>query len=504
VSKRHMVIPDVQAKPGVNFDYLEKMGKYMVEKKPEVVVCIGDFADMPSLSSYDVGKKSFEGKRYVNDIAASKEAMTRLLTPLWEFNSKARKNKEKLYKPKLHLTLGNHENRINRAVNDDPKLDGVLSVDDLGYKEFGWTVHKFLDVLVLDNVAYSHYFVTGLMGRPFTTAGACLAKKHMSCVAGHQQGLQIATGYKADGSLLTSIIAGSCLTPDHKVLTSDLRYVELGSVCVGDKLVSFDEEVVNKRSRRYKTGTVEAIKRDTKEVFKVTLASGKEFKVTADHRWLVKTGSKYYWKTTNTLRKGTCIPKLFEEWEEETSYEAGWIAGMYDGEGSLSIRETTGGSCIQLAISQNEGPVLDRLKTSLDWYGFPNGTYQANGRQCVQGRLVGGAAKIAEFLGTFRPTRLLPKFKPEYLGRINSSNENNDKVVSIENVGKQEIVQIAIDAKTLIVEGYPHHNCYEHDEEYMSAQGNNHWRGFLMLHDVQEGAFDLMPVSLNYLNRKYD
>ncbi|MDE3022311.1 MAG: hypothetical protein KGI54_10660 [Pseudomonadota bacterium] len=215
-----MVLPDVQAKPGVSFDYLEKIGRYMVEKKPDTVVCIGDFADMPSLSSYDVGKKSFEGKRYKKDIEASKEAMARLLGPLREFNIKARKNKEKLYKPKLHLTLGNHENRINRAVNDDPKLEGVLSVDDLGYENSGWTVHDFLDVVVLDGIAYSHYFVTGLMGRPFTTAGACLSKKHMSCIAGHQQGLQIATGYKADGSLLTSIIAGSCYEHNEDYMSS--------------------------------------------------------------------------------------------------------------------------------------------------------------------------------------------------------------------------------------------------------------------------------------------
>ena len=51
-----LVIPDVQAKPGVDFQYLNKLGHYIVEKRPDTIVCIGDFADMPSLSSYDVGK----------------------------------------------------------------------------------------------------------------------------------------------------------------------------------------------------------------------------------------------------------------------------------------------------------------------------------------------------------------------------------------------------------------------------------------------------------------
>jgi hypothetical protein len=146
--------------------------------------------------------------------------MAALLTPLWEFNERARRNKEKLYRPDLVLTLGNHENRINRAVNDSAQLEGVLSISDLQYEDFGWTVHPFLDVVVLDGVAYSHYFTTGLMGRPVTTASACLAKKHMSCVQGHQQGLQIHSGYKADGAQITSIIAGSCYEHDEDYMSA--------------------------------------------------------------------------------------------------------------------------------------------------------------------------------------------------------------------------------------------------------------------------------------------
>lgn len=204
------MLPDCQVKEGINFDYLEKIGHYLVEKKPDVVVCLGDFADMPSLSSYDVGKKSFEGRRYVKDIDVSHEAMTRLLLPLNTYNAKARKNKEKLYDPRLVMTLGNHENRINRAVNSDPKLDGVLSVDDLEYASFGWEVYPFLDTVFIDGVCFSHYFVTGVAGRPASSALAQLNKKHQSCIAGHQQGLQIATACRADGNLITSIIAGSC------------------------------------------------------------------------------------------------------------------------------------------------------------------------------------------------------------------------------------------------------------------------------------------------------
>lgn len=206
----HLVIPDCQVKPGHSNEYLKSIGNYIIAKKPDVIINIGDFADMPSLSSYDVGKKSFEGRRYRDDVEASKTGMAVLLQPLRDYNRRAARNHHSLYKPRMVLTLGNHENRINRAVNDDAKLDGVLSIRDLGYSDFGWEVYDYLDVVVIDGVAYSHYFVTGVAGRPAGTAAAQFRKTNMSCIAGHQQGLQIHTGNRADGKLLTSVIAGSC------------------------------------------------------------------------------------------------------------------------------------------------------------------------------------------------------------------------------------------------------------------------------------------------------
>lgn len=216
MSNTIFVLPDVQAKPDVDFNFLTAIGRYLVDKKPNIIVCIGDFADMESLSTYDRGLKSFEGRSYQKDIWAAREAMDALLAPIYEYNKSAKKNKHKLYKPRMVLTLGNHENRINRAINEDRKLDGLISTDDLPYQD--WEVYGFLDVVVIDGVAFSHYFTSGVMGRPITTAQALLTKKHMSCFAGHQQGRQIAYGMRADGSEMTAIIAGSCYEHEEAYL----------------------------------------------------------------------------------------------------------------------------------------------------------------------------------------------------------------------------------------------------------------------------------------------
>jgi len=207
---KHLVIPDCQVKPGQSVKYLENIGRYIVEKLPEVIVCIGDFADMPSLSSYDTGKKSFEGRTYKADVRAVHKGMEALLGPLLKYQASQRKLKKKVYKPRMILTLGNHEDRITRAVEYDRKLEDLISIEDLNYEQYGWEVYDFLDVVVVDGIAYSHYFASGVMGRPVTSAQALLNKKHMSCFAGHQQGRQIAYARKADGSEITAIIAGSC------------------------------------------------------------------------------------------------------------------------------------------------------------------------------------------------------------------------------------------------------------------------------------------------------
>lgn len=213
---KHLVIPDVQAKDGNCFKFLTSIGNYIVATKPEVIICIGDFADMESLSSYDEGKKSFEGRSYQKDILAARDAMDALLTPIYEFNKRARQQKHKPYKPRMVLTLGNHEARISRAVNNDRKLDGLISLDDLPYQD--WEVIPFLKVICIDGIAYAHYFTSGQKGLPVGKAEMLLNKKHMSCFAGHQQGRNIAYGKRADGKQITAIICGSCYMHDEVYL----------------------------------------------------------------------------------------------------------------------------------------------------------------------------------------------------------------------------------------------------------------------------------------------
>ena len=217
---RHLVIPDTQVKPGQDLSHFMWAGKYAVDMKPDVIIMIGDWWDMSSLSSYDKGKKSFEGRRYTKDIDAGNQAMDTFMAPILEEQDRLRVNKKKLWNPRLVFTLGNHEHRIDRAIDNDAMLEGLISYDDFNLSQYGWEVYPFLQPVIVDGVAYCHYFVSGVMGRPVASPKLMLQKMHMSTVMGHVQDRDIAFSKRADGQRMTGLFAGIYYLHDEEYLNA--------------------------------------------------------------------------------------------------------------------------------------------------------------------------------------------------------------------------------------------------------------------------------------------
>ncbi len=213
LGKMHLVIPDVQMRPGVRDDHMEWIGNYIVEKKPDTIICIGDFADMSSLCIYEKGKLPFEGRRYVNDINASRKAMDKLFKPIDDYNRTARKGEQ--YKPRKVLTQGNHEHRIIRVVDNNPEYSGKFDIEDLGYKDYGWEVHDFLKVVEIDGIQYAHYFTSGVMGRPASSAAVVLRERQQSATMGHVQHTDIAMHKKTQQ---IALFCGTCYLHDEGYL----------------------------------------------------------------------------------------------------------------------------------------------------------------------------------------------------------------------------------------------------------------------------------------------
>lgn len=205
------MLPDTQVRPGVKTDHMLWAAKFANDKRPEVVVHLGDNYDMPSLSSYDKGKRAAENRRVLKDIEAGNAAMA-LFTNALEF------------KPRLVKCIGNHTQRIERYVEDHPELEGTVGYHLLNLKKLGWEVHPFLKPVTIDGITYAHYFPRSSDGavsqtkRGSPSARAQIVREMRTTVAGHKQGLDVAIHHTGNRTV-RAIQAGSFYSHQESYLS---------------------------------------------------------------------------------------------------------------------------------------------------------------------------------------------------------------------------------------------------------------------------------------------
>lgn len=208
--KRHFIIPDTQVGPGTPTAHLWWIGEAIKEYEPDTVVHLGDHWDMPSASSWSaVGSKQKEGARLYDDIEAGNRAMEILATSMRGFTPKRKV-----------LLRGNHEDRLTRVVNNDPKLEGVVGFHLFNDTAHGWEVVDYFNgsprAIEIDGVVYAHYFANPNTGKPIAgTIQNRLSKIGSSFVQGHQQGLLQGNQQYATGVIRHGIVAGSAYLHDE-------------------------------------------------------------------------------------------------------------------------------------------------------------------------------------------------------------------------------------------------------------------------------------------------
>lgn len=161
---------------------------------------------MPSLSSYDKGTKSFQGRNYRADIDSHLDFNYRL----WDT---VRSMKRKL--PRRVFLEGNHEHRITKAINLQPELEGAISFNDLELETWYDTIVRYNGrspgVITIDGINYAHFFISGVMGKAIGGLHAgysILQKGHGSSTAGdlHLLSYDLQTGI--GGRRIQGLVAG--------------------------------------------------------------------------------------------------------------------------------------------------------------------------------------------------------------------------------------------------------------------------------------------------------
>ncbi len=271
-----------------------------------------------------------------------------------------------------------------------------------------------------------------------------------------------------------------CLAQEERILTRDLRWVPCGDLGVGDEIMSFDEEGAR---RRWRPAVILASEEMDTECVRVHLADGSSVVCTVDHPWLVRRPSKSgtSWRRADQLTEGKwMVMKALEPWSPASTFDAGWLSGMLDGEGCLA--KTSHGTC-QLVLTQAKGPLLERAIEIADSMGMTTNliSKRAHRDGCREmGSLYftgpSQVQSVMSVLGSLRPGRLLEKW--DTLDVRPGIHGSNVEVLRVESVGTRTIQSITTSSGTYVGEGYMMHNTYIHrlrqwvGDDYALQPGN--------------------------------
>ena len=268
---------------------------------------------------------------------------------------------------------------------------------------------------------------------------------------------------KADADMYVQM---QCVDPSTPVLKADLTWSPIGDLSVGDQLFSFTDGK-SETARRLTTTSVEAVRTTEDLAFALHTASGRTIIASKTHKFLSygADGKGLAWRTVETLmrpygktKKRAYLADWQAPWSTRRSFDDGWVSGILDGEGCVTLRSDTH-SGTTVGFTQNEGEVLTRGVDLLRTAGYEVVVSPANGQDSTKiARVNGGIRALMKLLGEYRPMRLLSKF----LGKDDSYAMwlTPDEIVDVTPLGVRTLVDIQTGTGTFLADGYASHNCY--------------------------------------------
>lgn len=256
-----------------------------------------------------------------------------------------------------------------------------------------------------------------------------------------------------------------CLAPETRILTTDLRWIPIRSISVGDDLIGFDEALATQSGGatacKLRRSTVQSVTYLVQPCFEIRTTRGTVI-ASAAHRWPVRGAArlepgahpKIGWRETQHVKTGDLIPHLCDPWEQDTSWDGAWMAGFLDGEGYVS-----GGA---VGVGQNPGLLLDRAIAIFRSKGFDM-SFSPSKSGCIRIHIKGKQAAM-RVVGTFRPFRLMTKSTGMWEGRRAFGSYRfpveylHAEVLSVRSVGDRPVVGIQTSTNTFIAEGLLSHN----------------------------------------------
>lgn len=148
---RMLITGDGHATPDYDNSRFLRAGELARRFRVTHWLCTGDLCDFQSLLGHG-SRFHMEGKRYQADVDAANDALAQADRGL------------RGYEPEKIRTLGNHDVRPDRRVEEHPELEGKLSWRDVHHEEHGWRCVPWKKVGRAGPFTVTHHFVNR-MGR---------------------------------------------------------------------------------------------------------------------------------------------------------------------------------------------------------------------------------------------------------------------------------------------------------------------------------------------------
>lgn len=251
---------------------------------------------------------------------------------------------------------------------------------------------------------------------------------------------------------------GYCLDPNTRVLLADLSWKPIGALNVGDELIAVDEDVQAFRNhRKLRAAQVLNTRVTRRHAVRITFESGQTLVCSADHKWLSRSlaGVGFRWRMTRDLRPGYRIAYLGAPWHTDQSWTAGYLAGLYDGEGYLHA-PTSAGAGFRIGFSQKSGVVLDGCLEHLHALGFAPLAPRPHAGGTLEFS-ISGLYDCLRLLGSIRPRRLWLKSRALWEGKTFTG--TTQTIARIDLLPPTDLVDIETSARTFIADGFISHNC---------------------------------------------
>lgn len=169
--KKILVIPDSHTEPGQDLSRFDWAAKLIVHQRPDLIVELGDFMSVDSLSSWNRNKRlTLEQMRFEHEVDSAIEAIKRLFAPLQKLQQLQRRQHMAIYRPITVHCGGNHEDRVPRYAETHPEM--ALTLDRRMERVFA--PHTFV-------IPYKEFYeYNGIMftHAPCNAAGSPVAGKY--------------------------------------------------------------------------------------------------------------------------------------------------------------------------------------------------------------------------------------------------------------------------------------------------------------------------------------